>query len=434
MQLSWCAYCGSRARHYCPVCESPNVVSVAYGYPSDEMINRAERGEILLGGCVVAQGAPASGCGDCGTRWKVEEDTEGPPLSTAGYAWIASESLAGIPSEFEVLVDEFNNLASRPIPPLLADHQTLESMLPGPLQDPGAGEHWYKEVDIEVACSGTCRDLLLAEDDWTPVSVWSMGEGRAWRLAGRGPYLSGHSVVVVVSSDGPLVGFLKDGKLVDAGLENPRLTAFAGNAAALLAGWYVALEETIAEAPERGYQRSLVPVDIVRGQRWGALMVPVHSEDRTEETEPLVVAVPSFDATPFVADQIRENLRVRGVVPPSQNRMIHLLSEVFERLTRSEEWRDQRDLPAREPKGFTCLHPSTAGEVCLRCGTPYRPSLGGPVEEKLATIRRYGAHKLFQGRIHIEGTPPLKGFEQLPGERIEPSKVQWRESKTGRSG
>lgn len=37
----------------CPKCkETKNVIRVVYGWPSDEMEKQAEKGEILLGGCM----------------------------------------------------------------------------------------------------------------------------------------------------------------------------------------------------------------------------------------------------------------------------------------------------------------------------------------------------------------------------------------------
>lgn len=49
----------------CPRCGALPT-PIAYGYPSVEMFEAAERGEVLLGGCVVFEGQPTGRCGGCG--------------------------------------------------------------------------------------------------------------------------------------------------------------------------------------------------------------------------------------------------------------------------------------------------------------------------------------------------------------------------------
>lgn len=53
----------------CPNCKSENVLPIMYGYPTYEAFQRAERGEILLGGCEVTFDQPDYGCVDCKYRW-----------------------------------------------------------------------------------------------------------------------------------------------------------------------------------------------------------------------------------------------------------------------------------------------------------------------------------------------------------------------------
>ena len=53
----------------CPSCNSENVATIAFGYPSPEMINAAERGEIVLGGCCVTEDDPKWHCKDCAHEW-----------------------------------------------------------------------------------------------------------------------------------------------------------------------------------------------------------------------------------------------------------------------------------------------------------------------------------------------------------------------------
>lgn len=43
-------------------------VPIAYGYPGHEMMEASERGEIVLGGCMVSEGQPTRRCQDCGAH------------------------------------------------------------------------------------------------------------------------------------------------------------------------------------------------------------------------------------------------------------------------------------------------------------------------------------------------------------------------------
>ena len=49
----------------CPYCGS-KVLRIQYGYPGHEMMEAAERGEILLGGCCIGPDSPVYGCPNCG--------------------------------------------------------------------------------------------------------------------------------------------------------------------------------------------------------------------------------------------------------------------------------------------------------------------------------------------------------------------------------
>jgi hypothetical protein len=54
-------------RGRCPNCGAKAVVRIVYGYPGAALIERAERGEVMLGGCCLsAHGDPTRGCPDCG--------------------------------------------------------------------------------------------------------------------------------------------------------------------------------------------------------------------------------------------------------------------------------------------------------------------------------------------------------------------------------
>ncbi len=53
----------------CPKCSSSSVVEIIYGKPDHELMELAERGEVILGGCEVARDNPDFACKSCGHRW-----------------------------------------------------------------------------------------------------------------------------------------------------------------------------------------------------------------------------------------------------------------------------------------------------------------------------------------------------------------------------
>jgi ribA/ribD-fused uncharacterized protein len=53
----------------CPKCSSIRIVPIIYGLPRPELIERAGRGEIVLGGCLVFESAPNRSCVSCHYQW-----------------------------------------------------------------------------------------------------------------------------------------------------------------------------------------------------------------------------------------------------------------------------------------------------------------------------------------------------------------------------
>ncbi len=50
----------------CPECDAgKNVIPIVYGKPGRELMERAERGEVKLGGCCVTDESPRYHCPDC---------------------------------------------------------------------------------------------------------------------------------------------------------------------------------------------------------------------------------------------------------------------------------------------------------------------------------------------------------------------------------
>jgi hypothetical protein len=50
----------------CPQCGSARAVPIVYGLPIGEVVKAAERGEVILAGCMVGAGEPPCLCPDCG--------------------------------------------------------------------------------------------------------------------------------------------------------------------------------------------------------------------------------------------------------------------------------------------------------------------------------------------------------------------------------
>ena len=61
----------STGKYDCPVCHVKEGVDIVYGFPSDELIEASERGEVALGGCVLWGGGedPKRQCLSCQYSW-----------------------------------------------------------------------------------------------------------------------------------------------------------------------------------------------------------------------------------------------------------------------------------------------------------------------------------------------------------------------------
>jgi len=58
-----------KSRRACPKCGSRDIVPIRYGLPGPEMTAAADRGEIELGGCCVANDDPTLYCKACKERF-----------------------------------------------------------------------------------------------------------------------------------------------------------------------------------------------------------------------------------------------------------------------------------------------------------------------------------------------------------------------------
>ncbi|MGH2817693.1 MAG: hypothetical protein ACRDJS_04445 [Actinomycetota bacterium] len=70
-----------RKNEVCPHCGRREAAEIAYGLPDDEGVAAAMRGEIVLGGCVVAPDDPTDQCRSCGSTWAIGPDVGASAIS-----------------------------------------------------------------------------------------------------------------------------------------------------------------------------------------------------------------------------------------------------------------------------------------------------------------------------------------------------------------
>ena len=56
-------------RHPCPQCGAASI-KIVYGMPDQSLFERAERGEVALGGCMVFDDQPTRHCSSCGHEFR----------------------------------------------------------------------------------------------------------------------------------------------------------------------------------------------------------------------------------------------------------------------------------------------------------------------------------------------------------------------------
>lgn len=57
----------------CPNCKSVKILPIVYGYPTDEVFREAEKGHLILGGCLVMQENPDWYCKKCDLSYTTAE-------------------------------------------------------------------------------------------------------------------------------------------------------------------------------------------------------------------------------------------------------------------------------------------------------------------------------------------------------------------------
>lgn len=64
----------------CPHCGGERVVEIVYGMPGPDLVERSERGEVVLGGCLINFENPTHRCRDCGADlWGPSQSSPDPP-------------------------------------------------------------------------------------------------------------------------------------------------------------------------------------------------------------------------------------------------------------------------------------------------------------------------------------------------------------------
>ncbi len=58
-----------RTPRRCPACGADKPLRIAYGEPTPDIFEAAERGELVLGGCCIAAGLPTRQCRACGATF-----------------------------------------------------------------------------------------------------------------------------------------------------------------------------------------------------------------------------------------------------------------------------------------------------------------------------------------------------------------------------
>lgn len=53
----------------CPKCNKRNSIRIVYGYPGDEMMESSQKGDIILGGCIVERNSLDRYCRTCSSAW-----------------------------------------------------------------------------------------------------------------------------------------------------------------------------------------------------------------------------------------------------------------------------------------------------------------------------------------------------------------------------
>lgn len=65
--------------YICPQCRERRGVDIIYGYPGFELVEQEQRGEIVIGGCVLDAAAPDRHCQSCHHEWQIKRSKNHDP-------------------------------------------------------------------------------------------------------------------------------------------------------------------------------------------------------------------------------------------------------------------------------------------------------------------------------------------------------------------
>ena len=54
----------------CPKCRSEDVLEIIYGLPGESLLNAAQKGKVVLGGCCITGNDPEFHCKSCGNDFR----------------------------------------------------------------------------------------------------------------------------------------------------------------------------------------------------------------------------------------------------------------------------------------------------------------------------------------------------------------------------
>lgn len=106
----------------CPKCKSDNIIPIIYGYLSLDAREKADREEILLGGCEIIDGftQPDRYCKDCGFSWCVDRLTSSDIKKIrfrywSNWGYYDSENIQENQWSYDIFIDGTIKYCSYPI-------------------------------------------------------------------------------------------------------------------------------------------------------------------------------------------------------------------------------------------------------------------------------------------------------------------------------
>lgn len=84
---------GMTAESICPHCGSDKTAAILYGMPAPEAVEQAQRGEIVLAGCVVSDHDPERACRECASLWSSSQDGTTTDISKKFAEYFANWSI-----------------------------------------------------------------------------------------------------------------------------------------------------------------------------------------------------------------------------------------------------------------------------------------------------------------------------------------------------